>query len=184
MYSYGQAEAARLQTLRRDVDRILAKAGTAAEPAENECMPPSAPVSGEEQPLLRCLPSKGHEEGAPRPTEGPARLSLKRKGPGGTRACCEDEPAEDVASNPPHRFRSADHTLCRQVHAAVAGVLQQAVASKEQAWKRRNFLGKKASLYAPSPPNTLLRTSELNDFICWAQSTVPLSAWATPQGLR
>jgi hypothetical protein len=172
MYSYGQAEAARLQTLRRDVDRILAKAGAAAEPAENECMPPAAPDPGEEPPVLGCPLGKGHEVVVPRPAEGPARLSLKRKGLGGNKACCEDEQAENVARHPPHRFRSADHKLCRQVHAAVAGVLQQAVASKERAWKRRNFLGKKVSLDAPSPPRTLLRTCELNDFICWAVDEV------------
>ena len=72
MHSYGQAEAARLQTLRRDVDRILAKARTAAAPAENERMPPAARVSGEEQPVLGSPPSKGNEVVEPRPTEGGA----------------------------------------------------------------------------------------------------------------
>ena len=82
MHSYGHAEAERLRTLRRDVDRILAKAGTVTEPTETEYMPLTAPVSGEEQPALGCCLGKGHEAVVPRPTEGPARLSLKRKGPG------------------------------------------------------------------------------------------------------
>jgi hypothetical protein len=75
-------------------------------PAENEC---------EEQSVLMCPPCEGHEEGAARPTEGPARPSLKRKGLDGDRVCCEDEPTKDVTCSPPHRLSSADYSLCRQV---------------------------------------------------------------------
>ena len=50
MYSYGHAEAERLKTLRRDVDRVLAKAGAATEPSKNEHMPCAEPASSEGQP--------------------------------------------------------------------------------------------------------------------------------------
>ena len=172
MYSYGHAEAERLKTLRRDVDRVLAKAGTATEPSKNEHMPCTVPVSSEGQPELACCLGESLEAVVPRPIEGPARLSLKRKGLGCSQASGEDGQAEDVARSLTHRFRSGDHKLCRQVHAAAAGILQQAVASKEQTWKRRNFLGKKLFLDVPSPPKTMLRTCELNDFICWAVDEV------------
>ena len=38
--------------------------------------------------------------------------------------------------------------------------------------KRRNFLGKRVSLDVPSPPRAMLRTCELNDFVCWAVDEV------------
>ena len=135
-------------------------------------MPLTAPALGEEQPVLGCFPARGHEAVVPRPTEGSARLALKRKGLSCSKSSSEDCQAEAIARSPPPRFRSADHKLCRQVHAAVAGVLQQAVASKERAWKRRNFLGKRVSLGVPSPPRAMLRTCELNDFVCWAVDEV------------
>ena len=54
----------------------------------------------------------------------------------------------------------------------MSSILQQAVASKEGEWKRRNFLGKRASLHVPSPPRVTLRTCELNNFVCWAVEEV------------
>ena len=155
-----------------DVDRVLARAGTATEPSKNEHMPCAEPASSEGQPELACRLGESLEAFVPRPIEGPARLALKRKGLGCNQASEGDGQAEDVARSLPHRFRSGDHKLCRQVHAAAVGILQQAVASKEQTWKRRNFLGKKVFLDVPSPPKTMLRTCELNDFICWAVDEV------------
>ena len=127
-------------------------------PADNECVPPPAPVSGEER--------------AARPAEEPARPPLKRKGLDSGRVCWEDEPTEAVSCSPPHRLSSADHSLCRQVHAAVADVLQQAIAAKKQTGERRNPVDEKAPLEAPSLPSMLLYTSELNDLICWAVDEV------------
>ena len=138
MHSYGQAEVARLQTLRRDVDRILAKAGAAAVPADNECVPPPAPVSGEEQSVLRCPLCKDREERALCPTEEPARPPLKRRGLDSNRVCWEDETTAAAPCSPPHRPRSADLSLGGQVYVAVSDVMQHAMAAEKLKRERRD----------------------------------------------
>ena len=114
----------------------------------------------------------GAEPVAPRPAEGSARLALKRKSRSRSRPRNEDSNREVAACCPAFQFRPADHRLCRQVHEAARSILQQAVACKEGEWKRRNFIGKNTSLPVPSPPRSMLRTSELNNFTRWAVEEV------------
>ena len=140
-------------------------------PANSERVPPPAPGSGEVQ-LGRCPRCIGREEGAGCPAEEPARPPLKRKGRDSGRVCWEDEPTEAASCGPPYRLRSADHSLCRQVQAAVADVLQQTMAAKKHTGERRTSLDEQAPLNAPSLPSTLLCTSELSDLICWAVDEV------------
>ena len=85
-------------------------------------MPLTAPAVGEEQPVLGCCLDRGHEAVVPRPTEGSARLALKRKGLSCSKSSSEDCQAEAIARSTPPQFRSADHKLCRQVHAEGKGV--------------------------------------------------------------
>ena len=138
MHSYGQAEVARLQTLRKDVDRILAKAGAEAVPADNKCVPPPAPVSGEEQTVPRCPLCKDREERTACPTEEPACPPLKRRGLDINRVCWEDNTIAAAPCSPPHRPRSADLLLGRQVYVAVSDVLQQAMAAEKLKRERRD----------------------------------------------
>ena len=141
-------------------------------PAENKCVPPPTPVSCEEHLVLRCPLCIGCEERAERPTEKPARPPFKRKGPDCGRVCWEDVPTKAAPCRPPYRLSSADHLLCRQVHAAVADVLHEAMAAKRQTGERRTTFDEKAPLDAPSLPSRLLYASELHDFICWAEDAV------------
>ena len=141
-------------------------------PAENKCVPSPTPVLGEEQLVLRCPLCIGCEEKAERPTEKPARPPFKRKGLDCGRVSWEDEPTKAVPCRPPHRLSSADHSLCRQVYAAVADVLQEAMAAKRRTGERRNSFDEKASLDAPSLPSRLLYASELHDSIGWAEDEV------------
>ena len=174
MHSYGHAEVERLQSLQRDVDRILANAETTAEPAGVKHVEPTAPTAAENPSGLGHgrVAERGLDAVVPHPTEGSARLALKRKGRSCSRSRNEDCHTEVAARSSAPRFRAADHRLCRQVRAAVSSILQQAVASKEREWKRRNFLGKRTSLHVPSPPRSMLRTCELNNFVCWAVEEV------------
>ena len=127
--------------------------------------------TGDQRPVEPPTPSQA-EPVAPRPAEGSARLALKRKSRSRSRPRNEQSNPDAAACCPAFHFRSADHRLCRQVHEAAKSILQQAVACKEEEWKRRNFIGKNTSLPVPSPPASMLRTNELNNFVCWAVQEV------------
>ena len=136
MHSYGHAEVARLQTLRRDVDRILAKAGAEAVPAENGCVPPLAPFAGQEQSALRCPFCKDPDKRAACPTEESVRPPTKRRGLGSDRPYREDDATAAAPRSPPRRPRSADLPLSMQAHVAVSDVLQPTMAAEEPKGER------------------------------------------------
>ena len=131
MHSYGHAEIARLQTLWRDVDRILALAGAKAVRAENGCVPLSPLAAGQEQAALECPPCKDPGKRAACSTEESAHPPTKRRGLGGNGPYWEDDTTAAAPCSPPRRPRAADLPLSMQVPVAVSNALQPTMAAEE-----------------------------------------------------
>ena len=131
MHSYGHAEAARLQTLRRDVERILAKAGAEAMPAANWCVPPPAPSAGQEQPAFRPPFCDDPDKRAACPSEESARPPITRRELGGHRPHGQAKATASALSSPPRRPRSVDLSLRMQAHVAAPEVRPPTIAAQE-----------------------------------------------------
>ena len=152
MHSYGHAEIARLQTLRRDVDRILAQAGAKAVPAENGCVPPPSLAAGQEQSALGCPSCKDPGKRAACSIEESARPPTKRIGLGSNRPYWEDDTTAAAPCSPPRRPRSADLPLSMQAPVAVLNALQPTMAAKEPKGERCH-LSSAVTTRSSAPPS-------------------------------
>ena len=155
MHSYGHAEVARLQTLRKDVDRILALAGAKAVPAANECAPPPPLDASQEQSASGCLLCKDPGKRAACSTEESARPPTKRRELGSNRPCWEDDATAAAPCSPPRCPRPADLLPSMQAPLAVLDALQPTATAEEPKGERCHLSSAVTTRSSAPPPISL-----------------------------